>query len=105
MQGHLPWSGAVANNAETFAEAAGALYEEKSRWFEAQMNGYKIINTLFLKEEHATALLQKLQTTISGLNNHRETNFTGKLLKQQQFAATKYMALWIEAKNKGLDKM
>ena len=35
-----------------------------------------------------------------GLEGHRLKNLTGNMLSSRSYAATRYMSLWIEAKNK-----
>lgn len=100
MHGSLPWNGAIAENANAIADAAVQLYTDKLGWEQAQKNGIQLLELCFAAEEHGSALINKFVQIQNQLNDHRLNNFTGTMLAQQQHAATKYMALWIETKNK-----
>jgi glycosyltransferase involved in cell wall biosynthesis len=51
MHGDLEWSGLIADNAQDFADSAVKLYSDEKLWKQSQLNGIKIINTLFPKKE------------------------------------------------------
>ena len=102
MHGNLPWNGAIEDTPEAIAAAAVNLYNNKSDWNQAQKNGVNIINQFFSREEHAENLIDAISKTQNSIEEHRRNNFTGAMLMQQSHAATKYMALWIEAKNKNV---
>jgi O-antigen biosynthesis protein len=104
MQSNLPWNGKIADTATDFAKAACDLYNNQTEWEIASKNGATIINTVFSKKEHGVIFLNLILNTLANLKQHRLTNFTGTMLKHQNLAATKYMALWIEEKNKGSEK-
>ena len=48
--------------------------------------------------------IESNQELIKDLTNHRANLFVQKIIWQNQLQATKYMSLWIEAKNNKLDK-
>lgn len=98
MHAELPWAGIVSNN--EFSQSAVRLYQEKRLWEESQENGVRIINELYDKEKLGKGFLEKVTSLQQNLKNHRRKNFLGNLLQQQGLQATKYMALWIEAKNR-----
>lgn len=100
MHGSLPWSGIVADNAKNFSQAAVKLYSQENDWYEAQQNGFNIVNKLFSSKRHGVALINKILLLQSTLKEHRKNNFMGSMLMHHTTQSTRYMALWIEAKNK-----
>jgi glycosyltransferase involved in cell wall biosynthesis len=100
MHGEMEWSGLVADDAESFADAAVSLYSDENLWKQKQENGKKIINTLFQKEEAGNRLIDKIIQLQADLQNHRRNNFTGAMLMHHTISGTKYMSKWIEEKNK-----
>jgi O-antigen biosynthesis protein len=100
MSGDLLWNGFIESDPDKFAQAAVNLYKEKSLWQTAQKNGFTIINSFYSKKQHVPPLLEKIKQVYTNLDQHRLNNFTGSMLMQQSLAATKYMALWIEEKNR-----
>lgn len=130
MQSNFEWSGVVANTAfgsaqaavrntvaktsslsgaETnsneniatqIASAAVELYTNKLVWQTAQQNGVNIINSLFSKELLGEAFIEYISSVQNDLKKHRRGNFTGAMLMHHTTSSTKYMARWIEAKNK-----
>lgn len=100
MHGNLDWNGFIKNNPQEFADAAVKLYTDEVVWQQAQQNGFKIIADFFSKEKHADNLLQAIISTQNNLNRHRQNNFIGSMLMHHTALGTKYMSMWIEAKNK-----
>nr|WP_299068009.1 glycosyltransferase family 4 protein [uncultured Allomuricauda sp.] len=101
MHGNSPWSGVICDDWEVFAKASVQLYENKEKWKQAQSNAVAIINEYYSKTIRIKKLEEKLKHTQSNLTEYREQNFLGRLLQQQTMASTKYMAKWIEEKNRG----
>ncbi|MEX0313172.1 MAG: glycosyltransferase [Allomuricauda sp.] len=101
MCGGLPWNGVVTDDVPSFAKEAIELYQNKERWEEAQSNGIQIINRLYDKNLVRDRLKNCLETIETNLGAQRGQNFIGQLLQHQTLASTKYMAKWIEEKNKG----
>jgi len=99
MTAGLPWAGAIEDDAQAFADAAVRLYQDKETWKEAQSHGFKIVNTLFHKENNQHALLQRILDVRENLEAHRQQNFTGQMLNHHHHRSTEFMSRWIEAKN------
>jgi len=100
MQTELPWAGKIANNAQSIADAAVTLYQEADTWQCASELGQKNAQLLFDQNKHYNAFSICLTKLLSGLVAHRENNFIGSMLNHHHHKSTKYMAQWIEAKNK-----
>lgn len=100
MHQNLDWSGIIADEPEDFAKAAVQLYEDKEAWLNAQENGFKIINEVYPKGYYANLFTQKVNSLLADIDNHRKNNFYGAMLQRHTLNSTKYMAKWIEAKNK-----
>ena len=100
MHANLAWNGEITNTPLEFAEAAIKLVSDESLWKQSQENGIKIINEVYSKETHGADLISKINTLQNSLNQHRLDNFTGAMLLQHTALSSRYMALWIEAKNK-----
>lgn len=101
MHAELPWSGAIADDPEVFARLAVGLYQSREQWRQAQKNGAAIINTLYDAVELGERLLQRITHLRGYLAAHRLDNFTGAMLQHHTLQSTRYMAQWIEAKNRG----
>ncbi|MDQ7058717.1 MAG: glycosyltransferase family 4 protein [Ghiorsea sp.] len=99
MTGGLNWAGKIEDDAQNFADAAIALYQDKKMWQTAQNNGFDIVNTLFHKENNQQALLNRLLDVQNKLENHRQRNFIGLMLNHHHHRSTEFMSRWIEAKN------
>ena len=100
MHGEFPWNGIIANQPHKFAEAAVELYTNEIKWQQAVENGAQILNNFFLKSNHSDLLIDKLLILKNQLKSHRSSNFIGEMLMHHTVMGTKYMSLWIEAKNK-----
>lgn len=100
MHEDYAWSGEIANTAQEIATAAIKLYQNEERWKHAQKNGITIINACFEKEKYSKEFITKINSIQKSINEHRLKNFTGAMLMQNTTLSSKYMALWIEAKNK-----
>lgn len=100
MHEKFDWSGVVANSAEKIASAAVELYSDSVKWQKAQDNGFIIINKIYDKSVLGIGLLNAISRTQNNIQQHRLQNFIGSVLMHHSLASTKYMAKWIEAKNK-----
>jgi glycosyltransferase involved in cell wall biosynthesis len=100
MQGTQPWGGGVVTDAKSIAAAAVLFYQNESQWLTASENGIANAESLFAKEAHYVALNVVLNQLNDNIIVHRQKNFIGNMLNHHQFQSTKYMAQWIEAKNK-----
>jgi len=100
MHGELPWSGEIANNARDLANAAVKLYTDKKAWKSAQQNGITILNDFFSRQKHEGPFIARIEEISAKLDEHRGANFTGAMLMYHGALSTRYMSLWIEAKNR-----
>ena len=100
MHAGLPWNGFITNDMKFFAEQAIKLYQTESLWKQSQRNGIAIINKCYQKNQFASLLINEVDGLIADSENHRLHNFMGGLLQHHTLKSTKYMAKWIEAKNK-----
>jgi glycosyltransferase involved in cell wall biosynthesis len=100
MCGPLAWNGFVADEPGVFAARAVQLYQDKISWLKAQQNGMEIINKRYLRSLYEDDFALKVKRLQSDLQSHRCANFLGALLQHHTLNSTKYMARWIEAKNK-----
>jgi len=99
MCGGLPWSGAVADDAETFAAAALSLYGDESAWLTAREQGHAIVRRLFDADRNGRELIARITAIRGELRQHRLHNFTGMMLRHHHQRSTEFMSRWIEAKN------
>ena len=100
MYGELDWPGIIANDPQSIINAAIDLYDNDEKWHQSQLNGISIVNTLFNKDENEKKFINKLSETMKSLDEHRNNNFTGAMLRHHKMKSTMYMSQWIEAKNK-----
>ena len=100
MHGKYEWNGIIADQAEDIANASVELYTNKNIWTKAQKNGLSIINNFYSKDLHGKKFIAHLQALIPNIIKHRTDNFIGSVLMHHTVSGTKYMAKWIEAKNK-----
>ncbi|WP_431061183.1 glycosyltransferase [Pseudomonas abietaniphila] len=99
MCGELPFPGAIASDAQSFADEAVALYNDQTRWQQAQLDGFAVLKARFRHEQHCASLIERINQLRDNLPAHRTANFTGAMLRHHQHKSTQYMAQWIEAKN------
>ncbi|MCR9228566.1 MAG: glycosyltransferase family 4 protein [Flavobacteriaceae bacterium] len=102
MYDQLDWNGTIANDWNRFSQAAVKLYQNQKLWGMAQNQGLKLINHLYDKTVLEAQLRNRVNHLCHNLKAHRQHNFIGKLLHHQTMAGTKYMAKWIEEKNRGI---
>ncbi len=100
MRGNLDWGGVITDDVNDFVNGAVELYANKSKWLMAQSKGVEIINHVFDKGVHSKLLIEKLEQVQQKLKEHRQKNFMGSVLMHHTISGTKYMARWIEEKNK-----
>jgi len=100
MSAGLPWSGVIADDPEAYAGSAVELYRSEALWHQAQRNGVRIINTLYDAAGLGDRLLARIADLQANLADHRVNNFTGAMLRHHTLQSTRYMAQWIEAKNR-----
>ena len=100
MHGNLPWNGYITDEIEAYSAQAIELYQNKNLWRQFQKNGITIVNECFQKSQFSDQLIAAINALLNDSENHRLQNFMGSLLQHHTLKSTKYMAKWIEAKNK-----
>ena len=100
MNDEIPWSGFVEDGIANFVEKAVLLYIDKIQWNQAQHRGIEIINTKFHKEQLTHLFFRCIDQVFSNLEQHRNNNFTGKMLMHHSLQSSKYMSKWIQEKNR-----
>jgi glycosyltransferase involved in cell wall biosynthesis len=100
MHANLSWNGFIADDVEEFAKQAISLYQDENLWKQAQKNGIAIVNECYQKSKYAIVLIDSVTALLKDSESHRLHNFMGSLLQHHTLKSTKYMAKWIEAKNK-----
>ncbi|HSP11940.1 MAG TPA: glycosyltransferase family 4 protein [Salegentibacter sp.] len=99
IAGDLSWNGSIESDPKIFVAEAIELYTDESKWKTAQARGFEIINSRFSAELFRRRFQEKLQIR-KGLEEHREKNFIGAMLKHHLHRSTYFMARFIEEKNK-----
>jgi hypothetical protein len=100
MFGDFEWNGCITDDVDVFVKNAIALYQKEDSWLQAQQNGIQLYNNRFLKSLFAPNFITHLNETKTNLKAHRLKNFMGAMLQHHTLMSAKYMAKWIEAKNK-----
>lgn len=100
MYANLPWNGFITDDIQEFARHAISLYQDENLWKQSQRNGIAIVNKCYQKEKYSEELITLINSLLNDFENHRLHNFMGSLLQHHTLKSTKYMAKWIEAKNK-----
>ncbi|WP_347929946.1 glycosyltransferase [Pseudomonas helvetica] len=100
MSGNMPWPGAIAESAQSLADAAVLLYQDKTQWTLAQTAGIKLLADRYQQRVHGPALIDRLTGCRENLLKQRNDNFIGSMLRHHQHKSTQYMSQWIEEKNR-----
>ena len=103
-EGMLPedgdWNGFISEDPNQLAKAAVRLYTNKNLWLQCQQNGIELINTKFQKERYQSIVKDKIEYAKKDVHQFRAINFIGAMLRHHTLQSTKYLAKWIEEKNK-----
>jgi len=102
MQGGLTWSGAIGDDAQSFADAAVKLYNDESAWQTAQAHGFAIMKGCFNQKVNGDALIQRILEAVEHKERNRGRNFIGAMLRHHHHRSTEFMSRWIEVKNKAV---
>jgi len=94
------WNGFIEDDFNEFALKAVELYTTKVCWDNAQENGFNIVENNFNKNSFLDHFFETINEISSCLEDHRNTNFVGEILKHHTLQSTKYLSKWIELKNK-----
>lgn len=100
MHENLPWNGFIEDDSQEFAKKAIELYQDEKLWKKSQKNGIEIIKECYQKDKFSEKLIAEINSLLYDSESHRLQNFMGSLLQYHTLKSTKYMAKWIEAKNK-----
>ncbi|SFS57413.1 Glycosyltransferase involved in cell wall bisynthesis [Zhouia amylolytica] len=96
----IEWSGFVEDESKFFVEKSIELYLNKEQWIRSQQKGMEIINSRFEFDLHFKNFDLKIQEKCINLSKDRKNNIIGRMLNHQTMLSYKYMAKWIEEKNK-----
>lgn len=94
------WNGLIADAPEEFAAAAVRLYSDETLWLQAQKTGFEILEERYDKKKFESILRERIDALFLHLKTHRQKHFLGQILHHHTLGSTRYMAKWIEAKNK-----
>lgn len=94
------WNGYVNDDNAQLMQYAKILYQDKTAWSKAQQKGFEILYKLFDKNKYIPIFWRRFKEIKENLQAHRQANFMGEILKQNQLNSHKYMSLWIETKNR-----
>lgn len=100
MHGALPWNGCIEDHPLKFAKATASYYLQQELWEASQTNGYTLLKERYDIECYRMDFLQHISFLTNQLQSHRNKNFIGAILQHHLLSSTKYMAKWIEEKNK-----
>jgi O-antigen biosynthesis protein len=96
----MPWPGAIADDVDSFVDAAVNLYSDKAAWEKAQHDTAYHLQHQFNSVVLSKKLIEKISEVQQNLTQHRLNNFTGAMLKHHTMTSSKYMSQWIMEKNK-----
>ncbi|WP_374445574.1 glycosyltransferase [Epilithonimonas sp.] len=102
MSKDLPWNGFIEDSDDDFTEQSVILYTNESIWNQANENALEILKKVYCRTLYVQSFWTTLSKITDDLDNHRTTQFLGKILQHHQLNSTKYMSRWIEEKNKNL---
>lgn len=94
------WPGIVAERDNELIDAAVKLYNSIEPWLDAQRKIAKLKIDAVNRIAHQNALIERLESCLQNIEQIRNANFLGGLLHHHTLASTRYMAQWIEAKNR-----
>lgn len=94
------WPGSVEDKPDDFAEKAVELYTDKPLWECTQHQGFQILKYNFDIKFFSDSFKTKILISLKKLDDYRQQNIIGELLKHHHHRSTKFMSLWIERKNK-----
>jgi glycosyltransferase involved in cell wall biosynthesis len=103
---NLSWNGKIVSlqqlleNPQSFADAAIKAYQDESDFLGYQKNGFAILRHQYDAVYWQDQFINRLSTQLSDLETYRKDNFFSLMLRHHSMKSTKYMAQWIEAKNK-----
>jgi glycosyltransferase involved in cell wall biosynthesis len=100
MHDGCEWPGEIAQNAQSFTDAAVHLYQDQCAWEQAQLKAQILLQTHFLSKPVQTNLLHYMGQVEQHLSLHRAKNLVGAMLRHHSHKSTQYMSQWIAEKNR-----
>lgn len=94
------WCGMIADTDDALVAATVLLYQDAARWQQAQHIGDQILQKRFSVQYWQPLIWQQMMQVQQNVAAHRLQHFMGAMLKHHHHRSTKFMAQWIEAKNK-----
>ena len=88
------------DNWTDFIKKAITLYTNEKAWLEKQHQGFETLVNRFDKTLFIKPFLKRIDTIQNNLQQHRSKHFFGQILQHHTAQSTKFMAKWIEEKNK-----
>lgn len=93
------WPGAIATESSQLVEAMVTLHEQSDQWRQAQDSGFAWLRRL-ARQDYGRGLIERIETLLGDIDSHRQSNFTGAMLRHHQHKSTEYFSRWIETKNR-----
>ncbi|GAA3918421.1 glycosyltransferase [Litoribacillus peritrichatus] len=90
----------ISDDKDEFAKAAIELYSKEESWQSLHQECSLLIPERFELDLHQQRLIDRITLLENELEQERQNNFTGSMLRHHSMKSTQYMAQWIEAKNK-----
>ncbi len=94
------WPGVVANDGDSFVQAAVELYQNESNWVKASQLCYPVLQKEYEANQLGGKLIERIKYLKQHLVEHRQRNFIGAMLQHHHMKSTQFMSKWIEAKNR-----
>lgn len=94
------WPGFVNNSKDDFIQKSIEVYIDETLWTQKQKLGFDLLQNDFDIDNFKEDFKDKIKSSLQNLNQYREGNIIGQLLKHHLHRSTKFMSLWIEEKNK-----
>ena len=89
-----------ASNWDDFVDKVILLYRDEKQWKLAQEIGFEVVRTRFDKSVVFKDFIEHMSQVYDNLESHRKLNVIGAMLQRNEHQSTKYMAKWIEEKNR-----
>ena len=94
------WNGFVEDDVDEFIKQAVLMYTNEVVWNDKVTNGKFLLSELYTESNNFDILFDKINSIQKNIWLHRNSNFIGEVLFQQQLQASKFLSLWIMEKNK-----
>lgn len=94
------WPGFVEDDYLKFVSSAVELYTNEDLWKVKHKMGFEVLNLNFDKKHYSDKFKDIIEGSLQNLEELRQNNTVGALLKHHLHRSTKFMSLWIEEKNK-----